>query len=196
MRSPVYWHPAIYQFIMRMLYGKHYESRYTAIAKIIPDGSVVTEVCAGHGYLYSNHLKKKNIKYLGLDINPVFVSHAQKEGIPFQMHDLIADAIPASAYIVIQGSLCQFIPGEETIMRKLLAATGTALIIAEPVRNLSSSSNPLIAFIAKRSANAGKGHNTQRFNEKTLLDFFKKYKEFSEVQEIDGGRELIGVFRK
>ena len=196
MKSPVYWHPAIYNLLMRFLYGKNFEARYRAIAELIPDNANVTEVCAGDGYLFRKYLKKKNIKYIGLDINSSFVKYGQQNNIPIMKHDLFTDEIPSSDYVIIHGSLCQFIPNHEVIVKKLLAASKNVLLIAEPVRNLSSSSNPLVAFIAKYSANPGDNHAVHRFNKDTLIDFFQHFREFKEVKEMDGGRELIGIFRK
>jgi len=104
MRSPVYWHPSIYRIVMKFLYGKSFKARYKAISEIIPDNISVVEVCAGDGYLYECFLKKKNILYSGLDINPVFVSTAKRKGMPFFLHDLTKEAIPLSDYVIIQAS--------------------------------------------------------------------------------------------
>lgn len=196
MRSPVYWHPLIYQFTMRLLYGNFFEARYRAIADLIPDGSSVVEACAGDGYLYRHYLKAKRIDYTGLDINPAFLSSARSRHIPFIYCDLAEDAVPPADYIVIHASLYQFIPQEHEILRKLLRSANQALIVAEPVRNLADSSNRLISYLAKHSADPGERHTARRFNRDTLLACFKAYPEFQELKEIDGGRELIGVFRK
>lgn len=196
MKSPIYWHPSIYNLLMKFLYGKYFEARYRAIAELIPDNASVTEVCAGDGYLFRKYLSKKNIKYIGLDINSAFVKYAQQNNIPFIKHDLFTDEVPSSDYVIIQGSLCQFIPKHEFVVKKLLAAAKNVLLIAEPIRNLSSSDNQLISFIAKYSANPGGNHAVHRFNKDTLIDFFQQFKEFKKANEIDGGREMIGIFEK
>ena len=196
MRSPVYWHPVIYNGIMKMLYGTYFQDRYKAIAEIIPDNASITEICAGDAYLYLNYLKKKNINYTGLDINSVFVRSAQKKNISFKQFNLMTDEVPLSDYVIIQASLYQFIPNEDIIISKLLASTKKVLIIAEPVRNLSDSNNPLISFFAKYSANPGNNHVHNRFNAQTLSTCFRKYPQLSELNEIKGGREMVGVFRK
>ena len=196
MTSPIYWHPAIYNRLMKLLYGKYFEARYEAIADLIPDGASVTEVCAGDAYLFRNYLRKKNVKYTGLDINPSFVRHAQRNNVPMSEHDLVRDEVPASDYIIIQASLYQFMPEHELIVRKLLASAKNVLLVVEPIRNLASSSNPIVTFIAKYSANPGKEHKVHRFNKETLMDFFRQFEEFKSAQEMEGGRELVGIFRK
>lgn len=196
MRSPVYWHPLLYKTIMQFLYGSSFEERYKAIAALIPDGALVTEVCAGDAYLYKNYLQKKNVVYLGLDINSVFLKHAQQSNIPFKLFDLRKDLIAKSDFVIIHASLYQFIPEEDRIMQKLLDAANKVLIISEPIRNLSDSSNSIIRFLAKKSANPGKAHTTQRFNEKAFRGFCSKYPSLSSLFSIKGNREMIAVFKK
>ncbi|MFH1004263.1 MAG: class I SAM-dependent methyltransferase [Bacteroidota bacterium] len=181
---------------MKFLYGRNFETRYIAISEIIPENTSVTEVCAGDGYLYEYYLKKKNIKYIGLDVNPVFVNAARKKNISFFLHDLMMDDVPSADYVIIHASLYQFIPNEHVIIKKLLNAAATTLIISEPVRNLSDSTNPVIAAFAKYSANPGNAHAVKRFNKETLIACFKQYPEFKKVKAIKGGRELIGIFTK
>ncbi len=196
MTSPVYWHPAIYHRLMKILYGNYFEARYKSIADLIPDYATVTEVCAGDAYLFKNYLKIKNVKYTGLDINSSFVKHGQKNNIQIFEFDLLKDEVPVSDYIIIQASLYQFIPEHEFIVRKLLASTKKTLLIVEPIRNLALSSNRVVAFIAKYSANPGENHKIHRFNRETLMAFFRQFEEFESTKEIEGGRELIGIFRK
>jgi Methionine biosynthesis protein MetW len=196
MKSPIYWHPEIYHQIMKLLYGKHFEARYQAIADLIPDYASVTEVCAGDGYLFRHYLQKKMVKYIGLDINSSFVTHGQHNNVPIVKHDILTEKIPSSDYVIIHASLYQFIPAHQIVVNKLLEATQSVLLIAEPIKNLASSNNPFISFLAKYSANPGKDHTLHRFNKNTLVDFFQQFKEFSSIKEVKGGREIIGVFKK
>jgi len=196
MKSPVYWHPAVYHYLMRLLYGKYFEARYEAISNLIPEHASVTEVCSGDSYLFRNYLIKKNVKYLGLDLNPSFVKYGREKNIHILKHDLLTDEVPFSDYIIIQASLYQFIPKEHYILNKLLSAANRYLIVAEPVKNLADSSNPIISFLARYSVNPGTSPAVKRFNRETLLACFKQHSEFSEVIEVDGGREIIGLFKK
>lgn len=181
---------------MKLLYGKYFEARYQAIADLIPKNATVVDVCAGDAYLYRHYLKAKDITYTGLDINPVFVRAGKRNNISFIQHDLFRDNIPSAEYVVIQASLYQFMPQEISVINKLMDAAQHALIIAEPVRNLSESGNSFIKLVAKYSANPGKNHPTNRFNQETLSACFRKFKELKDVKTIDGGREMIGIFHK
>ena len=196
MTSPVYWHPFFYRIAMKLLYGKYFEARYRLIAELIPENASVVELCAGDAYLYSNYLRAKGVHYTGLDINKAFVRAAKAKGISFLEHDLASDKIPPADYVILQASLYQFIPNEDRIIQKLLDATRKVLIISEPIRNLSDSDNTLVRLLAKYSANPGKGHAVDRFNEVSLLSCFKRFREFSEMKVPEGGREMIGIFRK
>jgi ubiquinone/menaquinone biosynthesis C-methylase UbiE len=58
------------------------------IADLIPCEAKVVDVCCGDCYIYLNFLKKKNVKYLGLDINQAFVNAAKRKGISVELFDL------------------------------------------------------------------------------------------------------------
>ncbi len=76
MQSPIYWHPKLYEFAMKKLYGAFYESRYTNLVKLIPDNCQLLELCMGDLYFYEHYLKNKNINYSCADVNPIFVRAA------------------------------------------------------------------------------------------------------------------------
>lgn len=196
MRSPVYWHPAFYRLAMKLLYGRYFQARYAAIAGLIPAGATVVEVCAGDVYLYDHYLRKKNVTYTGLDVNSAFVSGARRRKISFSSFDILRETIPAADYVIMQASLYRFIPTEQEILKKLLNAVNNFLIVAEPVRNLSDSPNPVLRWIARHSANPGKEYTSIRFNKISLRACFEKHPEFKEMKEMDGGREMIGIFKK
>ena len=104
---------------MRLLYSKGFGDRYKQIAMLIPNHSTVLEVCCGDCYLYKHYLSQKNIKYLGLDINPHFISSALKDGINILHHDQLSNKpIPEAQYIIIQASLYHFLPNEDIIFDK------------------------------------------------------------------------------
>jgi len=80
----------------------------------------------------------------------------------------------------------------------MLAAAYKKVLIAEPVRNLSSSH---VAWLAKLSRLLTKptdehsSYSGARFNEETLRDLFKTFPAFQRFFFIPGGREMVGVFR-
>ncbi len=195
MQSPIYWHPKLYAAAMRMLYGKHYVSRYEDIARLIPAKSRVLDVCMGDARLYTDYLKSKNVDYLGLDINEAFIRHAHKKGIPAREFDLNQDALPPCDYVIMQGSLYQFIPNEREILEKLLASARHTLIISEPVKNLSNSDIRVVSWLAKKATTTRKGKAEHRFHTRNLHSLFEKYDQLKQVFPVAGTRELAGIFK-
>ena len=176
MISPVYWHPVIYQLCLRITFGRQFEERYQEVANFIPMGSYVVDICCGDCTMY-RFLRKKKVQYLGLDINPLFVRGLKKKRIPIRLFDVCRDEIPSAEYIIMMGSLYQFIPQHKEIMDKMLKAATKKVIITERIQGaFSSSTNPLISYIARRLANPGTGHTIYRFNEENLIRFLKSYR--------------------
>lgn len=150
----------------------------------------------GDAYLYQNYLARKQVNYLGLDINNTFVKSAIRKDISARMFDVMTDEVVPADYVIMQGSLYQFIPEEKRIIRSLLDAAKKQLVISEPVKNRAQSKNPLISFLARFAVNPGTGHAKERFNEKTLVECFQGFPEFKEAKTIPGGIDMIGVFEK
>jgi hypothetical protein len=191
--SLVYAHPWLYQGLMRALYGRGFDARYRAIAQWIEPGSEVFEACAGDGHLYERYLRSKGIRYAGGDINDVFLRHARRRNLPIVALDLLVDPIPVADYVVIQASLYQFIPGHARVIERLLCSARRALIVAEPVVNLASSSSSWVRWLAQRSANPGNGHKAARFDEASLdvalrSDFGDRIESSATIA---GGRERL-----
>jgi hypothetical protein len=197
MSSLVYAHPGIYQLLMRLIYGSGFAARYQALSDLVPDGADVFEACAGDAYLYEHHLKPRGVRYRAGEFNDGFVSHAQARGIAMMHFDLRQDEVPQADIVLLHASLYQFMPDHEAVVSRLLAAARQTLIISEPVRNLSSSPNPLIRWIATRSADPGSGHKAQRFDEASLDAFFNEHFADRILHHglIPGGREKIYCLR-
>jgi hypothetical protein len=172
--SPVYWHPFLYHIVMRVLYGNGFNDRYQAIADYVMANCSLIELCAGDCFLYRTFLSEKHITYTAADINPVFLRAASRSGINTIPLNVLKDPVPSADIVLMQASLYQFIPHQKMIVDKMLAAARNMVIIAEPVRNLSDSPNPIIAFLAKRGANPGTGNKTARFNAETFIAFIKE----------------------
>jgi hypothetical protein len=197
MSSLIYSHPAVYQLLMRVIYGGGFAARYQALSDLIPDGADVFEACAGDAYLYQHHLKARGIQYRAGEYNEGFIAHARARGIPMERFDLRSDPVPVADIVVLHASLYQFMPEHAAIVGRLLGAARRTLIVSEPVRNLSSSPNPLIRWLAQRSADPGSGHKQQRFDEASLDAFFAEHYAGAIEQSalIPGGREKIYCLR-
>ena len=192
--SFVYQSKIIYTLLMKCLYGHHYKYRYRAIAEKIPRGASVTDVCSGDSVLYTRYLKGKN-KYTGIDINPLTSFNSQwAKTIKV---DIVKEAIPKADYVVMQGSLYQFIPNHKEIINKMLDSARYKVIISEPVINLVNSKNKIISTIAKYSANPSTGNKKFRFTKSLLNNFFRKnYKDLIENTSFAaGGRDMLFILR-
>jgi SAM-dependent methyltransferase len=178
---------------MRALYGRHYSARYRAVAGLIPDGAGVLDLCCGPATLYTRYLRAKSVAYTGLDLNDRFIARVAKAGARGEVWDLHSDApLPAADYVIMQASLYHFLPEPAPVIDRMLAAARTNVIVAEPIRNLATSNNRVLAAIGQRFTNAGDGAQAHRFTEATLDSLFRGY-ESSVVQQslIAGGREKL-----
>lgn len=184
-----------YELAMRVLYGRHYDSRYRTIADLISAESSVLDVCCGPATLFTRYLKQKGIRYKGLDINSVFIRSLNSRGASGQLWDLREDRpLPRADYVVMQASLYHFLPDAARVVDRMLSAALLQVIIAEPVRNLASSDNPILRFAGRLLTNPGSGDQPDRFTESSLAEFFKQYG--SHVQRsmpIPGSREIVYI---
>jgi len=181
---------------MRLLYGRHYASRYQAISDLIKTGSSVLDLCCGPAFLY-RHLKPKDVEYVGLDINAKFIDQLNRLGGKGQVWDLRSEQpLPRADYVIMQASLYHFLPDASPVVDRMLQAARTQVIIAEPIRNLTTSDSRLLALIGRMFTDAGTGEQQDRFNESSLAEFFSKYST-RVVQSflIAGGREKIYVLQ-
>jgi SAM-dependent methyltransferase len=194
--SLVYRNTLVYESVMIGLYGRHYGARYRAIAELIPGGSSVLELCCGPGILHDRYLRAKGVDYTGLDINPRFIARVCRHGGRGIVRDLHRDEpLPPADVVVMQASLYQFLPDAAPIVRRMLEAAREQVIIAEPVRNLSSSRFGMLAALAGRQADAGLGTRPLRFTRETLAAFFEGLAlRPRRWFPIPGGREDVYVF--
>ncbi len=193
----IYSNQRVYQLVIRLLFGRHFRARYETLAAEIPNGAQVVDVCAGDCYLYRRFLRKKGVQYLGLELSPQLVRAARAQGVSVQAFDIRQDEIPSAEIIVMQGSLYQFLPNATVVMQKMLAAARRKVIIAEPIRNLSSENNWLGAasrILTRPHANES-CYSGQRFNAESLQKLFDSFDAFERAFLIPGGREMIGIFR-
>jgi len=195
--SIIYRSARLYELAMLLLYGRHYYSRYRAIAELIPEAATVVDVCCGPGVLYTRYLRKKNVAYTGLDMNEHFVEEMVRRGVQAFVWDMRSDAaLPRGDYVVMQASLYHFLPNPRAVLDRMLAAARKKVIVSEPIRNLSDSNSTLLSAIGKRFTNAGSGAENLRFSETSLDELMATFG--SRVERsflIPGGREKVVVIR-
>jgi trans-aconitate methyltransferase len=180
---------------MLMLYGRNYSSRYRSVAELIPAGSSVVDLCCGPAVLYDRYLRHKSVRYTGLDLSGHFIDHLRRRGGDGRIWDVRSPApLPHADAVVMQASLLYFLPDPRPVVERMLAAAGQQVIIAEPVRNLASSRNRLVAECARRLTNAGDGPAHARFTPQTLDTFFAAFgSRMRRSFHIPGGREKVFI---
>jgi trans-aconitate methyltransferase len=190
----IYWHPAIYHFAMRALYGKGLDSRCKIIAGLLPNGVSVVDVCCGDCYIM-RFLNGKNIKYLGLDINPNFVKNVQNLGIEAKLFNLKEDKLPQADYVIMQASLYQFMPDHKIVLDKIFSAARKGVVIAESIKNMTLSNNRIISSIAFLGTKVNGVYFSNRFAKDELTKLFKDYG-VTVLKESEKEKDLIGLFLK
>jgi SAM-dependent methyltransferase len=180
---------------MVALYGRHYAARYGAVSSLIPDNASVLEVCCGPGHLYQRYLRGRGIAYHGIDINPRFVARVARLGGTAQVADITELAVlPEADHVVMQASLYHFLPDPGPVVDRMLAAARRSVIVAEPVKNLSTSGVPVLSWLARLHADPGSGGHGDRFSAESLERFMARYSD--RIQKsflIPGGRERVYV---
>lgn len=195
MRSPIYWHPFLYELSIRLLYGRRYADRYHEVAKWVEDGETVLDLCAGDCAAYRYALRHKNVNYLGCDLNLAFLHWAQRRNIQTQYLNLLEDDVPQADCMMMMGSLCQFIPNEKLVLEKMVNSARRCVILTEPIRNWSNSESVVIRWLGRFASRLDSGEAPMRFTRETLTPVLESFG-FQIIQPIAGGRELIAVLHK
>jgi len=159
-KSPVYWTGIGYNLTMQILYGGAYGRVAAAVAARIADGASVVDVCCGTARLHRDFLRARGCSYLGLDFNGDFVMHARRRGTDARWFNLESDPLPGADYVVICSSLYHFTNRADEIVSKLRRAARRAVIISEPVKNLSQfpALGRLAAALTDPGVGDGDGH--------------------------------------
>jgi SAM-dependent methyltransferase len=192
--SLIYRNPAVYELVMRALYGRHHGGRLRAVAGQVPAGATVLELCCGPGSLYLRYLRAHVGGYVGLDANPRFVAGLQARGVDARLID-VTDSdqlLPRADVAIMQASLYHFLPDADRILQRMLGAANWCVVISEPIRNLSSSPRPLIGMIGRRAADPGVGGYASRFTEMTLDQLMAAY-DIRTSFLAPGGRDKVYV---
>ncbi|MBI5524855.1 MAG: glycosyltransferase [Deltaproteobacteria bacterium] len=194
-RSPIYWSAVGYDAVMSALYGRELGGVLAAIADRIPEKASVVDVCAGTCRLYLDFLRQKGCSYLGLDANGHFVMAARNRGVGARLFDVRSDRVPEADYVVMSSSFYHFHRRQREVFARLKRAAGKAVIISEPVRNLSALPIPVVGRVANLLTDPGVGDFDYRFDP----DGFRAFAERNGAAEFayrEGDRNAIAVFKK
>jgi hypothetical protein len=180
---------------MNLLYSGKYKQRFAPVIShlaAMPSGSRILELCFGDIYI-ADYCRKAGYEWTGFDINEHFIDRAQKLGFDAHYANLSStDNLPQSDVCLMMGSLYHFhLHAEELIAKMLIAAR--IVVISEPILNLASRGG-LIGYLARRSANAGKGNESFRYNRKTFTDLIDRCRSRLNIGDIviqDHGKDII-----
>ena len=191
----LYKYTPLYEAAMLALYGRHYHSRYQAVADLIPANATVLDLCCGPAILFTRYLRQKSVNYTGLDLSKSFVDRIRVTAPGsrvWNLHD--STPLPKADYVIMHASLYHFLPDPAPVVERMVQAAQKQMIIAEPVRNTSSSKHPWLASIGQRLSDPGDGQSAHRFTEETLDRFFVPYRNrVAQRFAIPGGREMVFV---
>lgn len=192
-KSPVYWTGVGYDLAMRALYGRDYVRSYAEVARRIPPGASVVDVCAGTCRLYRDFLRERGHPYLGLDFNGHLVMSARRRGAPVRRFDLLREEIPPADYAVMCSSLYHFRAREDEVMDKLRRAARKAVVISEPVRNLSARGPGPWGRLVAALTNPGVGEYGYRYDLAGFRAFAERHGAV-EFAHAPGWRNALAVF--
>lgn len=193
MRGIIYRDRRLYRLAMRMLYGKDFIRRYELIAANVDTRWSVLDLCCGDCYIAQ--FFDASVKYAGVDFNKMFVRNAQKRGFDVSFCDL-KKGLPIERVfdcVIMMGSLHQFSPRESAIIDVMKKTASRRIIVSEPCKNVVSSKNAVLSFVAKILSNPGDDglEAIKRFTRKEIVDIFTRH---NVSRIIDAGKDLIGVF--
>ena len=192
-RSPIYWSAGTYDWMLRLLYGDAHSRVLEQVSNLIPDGSSVCDVCCGTGQLYFQFLKTKGCDYVGLDGNASFVGSLENKGVRARLCEIRSDPIEEADFVTVCSSFYHFYHQREEVLAKLRAAARIAVIISEPLENLSSYSLRPISVLARWLTNPGIAEYRERFDLETFREFAESNGASQFIHQ-SGDKNALAVF--
>ncbi len=192
-KSPLYWTGKGYDLAMRRLYGDRYARTFADVARRIPAGASVVDLCAGTCRIERDFLRAKGCDYLGLDFNPRLMTAARRAGANVRRFDLLCEDVPEADYVIMCSSFYHFRDRESEILGKLRKAARHAVILSEPVENLTSGGSSPVGRLLRPFTNPGGGNYRFRYD----LESFRIFAEREGANEIEfepGWRNAIAIF--
>jgi hypothetical protein len=173
----VYWHPALYEGAMRVLYGARGAcERYEVVAALIEPGTEVVDLCAGDGRL--RHFLPPDVRYLAVDMNDGFLRRLRRLGVTTVKTDL-RRSIPTGDIVVMMTALYHFIPDHVGFVRRAVLAARRRFILTEPMNNVTASRFPFLSSISAWASDPGDGSSARRLDDVALSEL---------LGQVPGGR--------
>ncbi len=172
--SIVYRNIYFYRFVMNILYSMKYKNRFMEIIALLKEDEIsILELCFGDTII-AQECKKRNISWIGFDINEYFVKNTKTQGFNAILADIISlPSFPKADVCIICGSLYHFVNDMDSLLCKMLNSS-SKIIISEPIENLSTKKG-FIGKISHILTNAGKGEENFRFDKTSIIETLNKY---------------------
>jgi glycosyltransferase involved in cell wall biosynthesis len=193
-KSPIYWDATGFDLVMRSLYGPALDLTYSEVAERIEGGTSVVDLCCGTARLFRDHLQTRGCAYVGLDFNSQFVLQMRRKGVSTRFFNALTDEVPSADYVTMISSFYHFRRNAGEVLARMKASAQKAVIISEPVQNLTNHASPL-GPVAAWLTNPGVGDFDQRFD----LSEFKAFAEAHGATEFsyrEGDRNAVAVFAR
>ncbi len=181
--------------MIRALYGRRRQELYGDIARRIPPGASVVDVCAGTCRLYADFLCDRQCDYLGLDFNGHLVMSARRRGANVRHFDLLREDVPEADYVTMCSSFYHFHGRETEILAKLEKAARRAVLISEPIENLSTRAPGFWGGFVRRLTNPGTGEFEHRYDLEGFRAFAEQHGATGFYHD-PGWRNALAIFEK
>jgi hypothetical protein len=190
-QSFIYRNVLVYRLVMNLLYSGGYWKRFKKIENLLERYRPlnVLELCFADTHI-AVYCKKNNIQWQGVDINSSFVNSAIRNGYSAWQADLTCiKNLPNSDVVVMSGSLYHFHQQIHALLELILSSTHN-FVLSEPIKNISSGKG-IIGRMAHLLSNAGKGKESFRYNETSLMRMLEQ-----ESKLLYFSYEVIDYFKK
>ncbi len=191
-KSPVYWTRAGYG-MAEILLGESPGRVLADVAARIPAGSSVTDLCCGPATLFTRYLAAKACTYVGMDFNAHFLGGLRRRGVDARFVRLPGDPIASADYVVMCSSFYHFRDCEGELLTRMRRAARRAVIVSEPIENVSNHPVKWLARLANHLTNPGIGAYSFRHDLASLRAFAKQHGA-SEFMARPGSPNAIAVF--
>jgi hypothetical protein len=124
------------------------------------------------------------------------VSFGQREGVDVRMWNGHRDDIPVADIVIIQGSLCHFMPHVEPLIERLRRRAREYVIVSEPIRSHVISPNRFYAMVSRlltTPVNDDGMYCGTRYTLETFTELASGLKGFKRFYRVPGDRDLVAV---
>jgi len=174
--SLIYRNIRIYRLVMNLLYLGRYRQRFKDITNVLEQKDKdIVELCFGD-ILIAEYCKESARRWVGYDINEVFVNHALDHGHNAVSTDILAlESLPEADALIFAGSLYHFNKNMLKIWQ-LMTSCAPKIILSEPIKNITSIKN-FVGKIGARATTVQDGAEAFRFDRNSLIEMLDCYKE-------------------